>query len=94
MTARPKTMPYAKATDLLRQPGFLLMQFNSNNVKRGREYYVVPGGRVTDDVAEKILQHPLIHEVDGGLFPGHPQSWSLFYGDLTSDRPASAQSGG
>jgi hypothetical protein len=76
-----KSLTFDKATDLLRQPGYRLMQFKNNRKKNGHDFYVVPGGFIEEAVARKLLQHPLCHEVDPGLFPGIPQSWSLYYGD-------------
>jgi hypothetical protein len=76
-----KPLTFDPATDLLRQPGYRLMQFKNNRTKLGHDYYVVPGGFVEEKVARKILEHPLCHVIDDGLFPGNPQSWSLYYGD-------------
>jgi hypothetical protein len=57
------------------------------NTKFGRQFFVVPGGGpVTDDIASKILAHPLCHEVDSGLFPGIPQSYSLYFDDEAKRR--------
>jgi hypothetical protein len=76
-----KTISYDDAEMRLRQPGHVLMKMFVST-KRGREFYVVgrKGGPVTDLVAQRLLDHPKCHEVDPGLFPGNPQSWTLFYG--------------
>jgi hypothetical protein len=71
-------IPFDTATQLSRQPGHILIELHTNS---GHEFYVVPGGLVRLADATKILAHPLCHEVDSGLFPGIPQSWSLYHGD-------------
>jgi hypothetical protein len=63
-----------RARALLFRPGYLLQEIKSN---RKREFAVIPGGPVSEDVAKKILEHPLCRVVDPGLFPGIPQSWTL-----------------
>lgn len=75
-------IPYDRATEMLRQPGFLLMKMFTNT-RRGKEYYIVGkkrGGPVTDVVAAQILNHPKCHAVDAGLFPGIEQTYSLYHG--------------
>ena len=70
-----------KQSICLRRPDCVLVDMKTNGSKFGRQFFVVPGGPVSDDVAQKILKHPLCHEVDGGLFPGIPQSYALHFGD-------------
>ena len=52
------------------------------NTKHGRQFYIVgkAGGPVDEEVAKKLLAHPLCREVDSGLFPGIPQTYSLCSG--------------
>ena len=78
---RSRTLNLDEATGLLRRPGCVLVEEKTNDSKFGRQFFVVPGGPVTDGVAKKILVHPLCHEVDAGLFRGIPQSYSLHFGD-------------
>jgi hypothetical protein len=77
---RGRTLSFDEAIDRLRRPGCVLVEMKTSESKFGRQFFVVPGGPVTDEVAKKILQHPLCHEVDTGLFPGIPQSYSLWRG--------------
>lgn len=76
------TIPYDRATEMLRQPGFLLLKMFDNNTKRGKAFYIVSrkrGGPVTDTVAKQLLEHPKCHAVDSGLFPGIDQTFSLYH---------------
>jgi hypothetical protein len=76
-------IPYDRATEMLRQPGFVLMKMFAPDTRRGKAFYIVGrkrGGPVTDTVAAQILAHPKCHAVDPGLFPGIDQSFSLYHG--------------
>lgn len=68
-------MKLAKALDLMRIPGTRLVQVHESG--NGRVYYVIPGGPVTDEIAEKIKAHPLVVAGKDGLFPGHSQTWRI-----------------
>lgn len=72
-----RQIPYDKATELLRRPGYRLMQMKNNNAKHGHDFYIVPGGAISEENARKILEHPYCRKFDDGLFPGNPQSWTL-----------------
>jgi hypothetical protein len=61
------------ALELMRE-GRLLMRMHG--VDRPR-WYVVPGGQIADNVAERILKRPDVQPYDSGLFPGHPQTYRL-----------------
>jgi hypothetical protein len=71
MTTR---LDYRDALRLMSKPGHRLTQTNG---RRGAEYFVVPGGPVTDATARRILDHSLCRKDDAGLFPEAPQSWVL-----------------
>jgi hypothetical protein len=62
------------AVDLLHRKDTRLIIMHCND---GDHFYVVPGGRVNRDDAQKILRRPDIIEFDDGLFPGNPQSWKM-----------------
>lgn len=62
------------AVDLLHRKDTRLMIMHCSD---GDHFYVVPGGRVNRDDAQKILLRPDIIEFDDGLFPGNPQSWRM-----------------
>lgn len=74
---RHMTLNYRDALRLMFKPVHRLTQTNG---RRGPEYFVVPGGPVTDATARRILDHSLCRKDDPGLFPEAPQSWSLQQG--------------
>jgi hypothetical protein len=76
------TLNLDDAIDRLSRPNCILVDMKSPNTKFGRQFFIVPGGPITDEVAKKILAHPRCHEVDSGLFPGIPQSYSLWCGGI------------
>ena len=57
---------YRDALRLMSKPGHKLTQTNG---RHGPEYFVVPGGPVTDATARRILDHSLCRKDDAGLFP-------------------------
>jgi MOSC domain-containing protein YiiM len=63
-----------KALDLLHRKDSRIMLMHT---KDGPEFYVVPGGRVRADDAQKILARPDIVPFDDGLFPGNSQTWHM-----------------
>jgi hypothetical protein len=65
-------LSFSKAIKLLRKPGHRLVL---THTKTGPEYSVQPGGRVTPDVARRILNR--CHPVSDGLFSETPQAWEL-----------------
>lgn len=74
MVAKKSTsgLSFAKAVDMLHKPGTRMMIMHTGD---GDHFYIVPGGRVDQAAAHKIIQRPDIIEFDDGLFPGNPQSW-------------------
>ena len=71
------TMPrlaYSAALRLMFKPGHKLAR---TNVGSRAEYFVVPGGPVSEAVAKRILGHTLCREDDRGLFSDTSQSWSF-----------------
>lgn len=76
-----RTIPVNRATELLRQPGYIL-QKTFNTTRCGKEYSIIGrhSGPVTDAVAAQLLSHPECRAVDPGLFPGIEQSFSLYGG--------------
>lgn len=71
---RNECLRFTKAVDLLHRTGTRMMIMHASD---GDHFYIVPGGRVNRDDAQKILQRPDIQEFDDGLFPGNPQSWRI-----------------
>jgi hypothetical protein len=70
---RNETISEAFALELMRE-GNLLMRMHTTN---GLRWFVVPGGKVTNSVAERILARPDVQPHDGGLFSGCEQSFRL-----------------
>jgi hypothetical protein len=54
--------------------GKLLMRMHTVN---GLRWFVVPGGKVADSVAKRILARPDVQPHDTGLFPGCEQTFQL-----------------
>jgi hypothetical protein len=70
---RNETLSEAFALDLMRE-GRLLTKMHTVS---GLRWFIVPGGRVTDNVAERILARPDVQPSDPGLFPGCAQTFRL-----------------
>ena len=47
-----------------------------HNVRRGKEWYLIPGGRLKDDVAHALLAREDIQPSHDGLFPGISQTFT------------------
>jgi hypothetical protein len=73
-TDRKPTLSYRKAIDRMRMPETRLVQTHS---PQGDAFYVVPGGYVEPDTAEKIIKHPQVVGSPDGLFPNMPQTWRI-----------------
>jgi hypothetical protein len=74
MTRTPKHLNEHAALNLLRQPDHSLVLMHT---KVGQEFFVMPGGPVTKEVALKIIERVDVQPHDNGLLDGHPQSWKL-----------------
>jgi hypothetical protein len=46
-----------------------------HNVRRGREWYLIPGGKLKDDVVQALLAREDIQPSRDGLFPGISQTF-------------------
>ena len=72
-----KSIGLKKALDLMRVPGTRLVKMHTDASPEGFAHYIVPGGPVAREVAEKIKQHPLVISSKDGLWPGHDQTWQI-----------------
>jgi hypothetical protein len=73
-----RTLPLAVALEELRRPGYELVHLHLPAPEGGHAFYVVPsGGRVTEEVAAKILQRPDVQPYSAGLFPETVQTWRM-----------------
>jgi hypothetical protein len=76
--AQPQpSIGYKKAIDLMHKHGTRLVRMTSDASPEGFVHYVVPGGHVSPDVADKIKKHPAVSAGSDGLFPGHDQTWRI-----------------
>jgi len=66
-----------RALDLMRRPNARLVRMHSNSKVNGVEYFVVPGGPVELETAEKIKAYPLVRGDGDALFPGLDQTWRM-----------------
>jgi hypothetical protein len=71
---RAKPLGYQRSIDLMRVGSCLCKMHTAD---KGFAHYVVPGGQVAAETAEKIKQHPLVRSGRDGLFPGHDQTWRM-----------------
>ena len=67
-------LAYPAALRLMFKPGHKLARTNSGN---RTEYFIVPGGPVSEATARQIIGHSLCREDDCGLLVETPQSWSF-----------------
>lgn len=77
MRQPPKAINLNRALDMMRIPGTRLVKMYTNAAPEGFAHYLVPGGYVTPQTADKIKAHPLVRCSHDGLFPGQDQTWSL-----------------
>jgi hypothetical protein len=65
-----------RALDRLRRPGATLVL--THNGVRGRVFSIQPDGlRISEELAQRVLEHPRVEPFDAGLLPGCSQSWKL-----------------
>ena len=72
MSAKRKAIGLKRAMDLMRKPGTRLIR---NHTAQGFAHYVVPGGYVEPETAEKIKARGDVVGGKDGLWPGHDQTW-------------------
>ena len=77
MKQPPKAISLNRALDMMRLPDRRLVKVFSDALPAGFAHYIVPGGYVAPETAEKIKAHPLVHASHDGLFPGQDQTWRL-----------------
>jgi hypothetical protein len=73
MTNPTSTRRASKAFDRMRTGSRLVHM----HARGGHNWFVVPGGAVTDDVATKIRSHTSVVAQEDGLFPGLSQTWRM-----------------
>jgi hypothetical protein len=73
MTQTLKINTVLQAADLMRAGG-ILTQMHS---KAGLRWYIVPGGEITERIADGLLARPDVQPANDGLFPGISQTFRL-----------------
>jgi hypothetical protein len=63
--------------DLMQRSATRLVRMHTSASPEGYAHYLIPGGYVEPDIAEKIKKHPGVVGGDDGLFPGHDQTWRM-----------------
>jgi hypothetical protein len=76
-----RNISYDRAVALLSKEGHTLVK-GFVGTKKGVEFFITGpgGGPVTNVVARQLIDHPNCCEIDDGLLPGVPQSYSLYWG--------------
>jgi hypothetical protein len=74
MTRGPAKISERYALELMRDGRRCLAQMHT---RFGVKWFVIPGGEVTDKVAEALLEHPHIQPSNDGLFPGISQTYKF-----------------
>jgi hypothetical protein len=62
------------AVELMRDGRRHLVQMH---MRFGMKWFLVPGGEVSDKVAQALLAHPRIQPSNDGLFPGISQTYKF-----------------
>lgn len=71
-----KTIGLKKALEFMSRKSRLMMMHTTES-PYGKAYYVVPGGHIKPDVAQKIISRPDVRAAANGLFPGQNQTWTM-----------------
>jgi hypothetical protein len=74
---RQPTMTLKKAMDCMHRIGTCMVKMRAAESPDGFAYYLVPGGRVSTEIADKIKARPDVSAGSDGLFPGHDQTWRI-----------------
>jgi hypothetical protein len=68
------TVSFEHACNLLRLPDTRMIEQHDRS-ERGKSFYIIPHGRISDEDATKIMALPNAYVFDDGLFKA--QSWKL-----------------
>ena len=64
-----------EVVELLRDGSRCLALMHSRRTSDGKEWYLIPGGRLKDEVAHTLLAREDIQPSNDGLFPGISQTF-------------------
>jgi hypothetical protein len=73
--AKAPTLKLEQALQHMRT-GACLVQMHGKQ-HEAHHWFVVPGGPVTDDVADEIREHSSVVGGKDGLFPRHDHTWRM-----------------
>jgi len=76
-----KPLGLKRAIDLMRLPGTRLVRMFTVGSPEGYAHYIIPGGYVEPDTAEKIKARPDVIAGEDGLFPNVDQTWRMHQGE-------------
>jgi hypothetical protein len=78
MSTKPTDIALRRALDLMHRTGTRLVLMHTNTRSgNGVAYFIVPGGAVDRETAEKIKKHPAVTASGDALFPNMSQTWRL-----------------
>jgi hypothetical protein len=73
----PLTLTEDKALNRMRTGSTLIHTSPRPDKPRDYQWFVVPGGPVKPEVADRIKAHPAVVGQADGLWPGHDQTWRM-----------------
>ena len=73
---KPRSMTARAAVDAMRH-GASLVLMHDNTVPGGKSWCVVPGGRVSPEIAARILVRGDVVSAEDGLLPGCAQTYRM-----------------
>jgi hypothetical protein len=76
-TIMSKTSPTLKLEQALQRMRSGARLVHMHGWASGPSWFVIPGGPVTDIVANKVREHPAVVAGADGMFPGHDQTWRM-----------------
>jgi hypothetical protein len=70
---KTKTLAENDALELMREGRSMLKM----HTVQGMQWFIAPGGQITETVAQRILARPDVQPHNDGLFPGCSQTFRL-----------------
>ena len=75
---RKKSDDMNRVLDAMRKGAVMVhMSINRGHTPLKMEYYLVPGGVIDRETAERIKEHPQVPASGDGIWPGHDQTWKI-----------------
>lgn len=70
----PRSISFTRAMDMLRRRGTCMIMQHHHGEPR---HYIVPGGYVEQEIADKIKAHPQVSAGRDGIWNGMDQTWRI-----------------